>query len=219
MNGYKILEWHISCWHVDEMKKPIPLALASLGFLLGSGLAYAEDGGRPPGSFFLTAQAGLNTLVRSADFQAAPFDALPFPVGASFEYSLSRHLGLGGTVMFDQWSDYLGMFGGKWTFRLFKPSLDVTYHFWKEEPAGLDVFAGASVGYSILSVGHEVGSRYQGELKSEAHVAPFLGTNLRLRRDPAVFLGRLALTLRASWSVHGRFSGVYGAVGITYRLK
>ncbi|MDH4195986.1 MAG: hypothetical protein OEW05_01105 [Candidatus Aminicenantes bacterium] len=201
------------------MKKTVLATLAIVVFLLGPGSAFSEDSVRPNRSFVVTAQVGLNSYVKSADFQADPFDALPFPVGGSFEYAVSGNFGIGGTVMFDKWCDYLGMFGGKWTFRLFKPSFDITYHFRSEKKAGLDVFAGASVGYSILSVGNELGGRYEGRLKSEPHLAPFLGTNVRLRQNPAGFWGRLSVMVRASWSVHGRFSGVYGALGIGYRIK
>lgn len=201
------------------MKIPILLTLLFVVFLWGPGPAFSQDAAAPDRLFSLAAQVGLNSYLKAADFQADPFDAQPFPLGASFEYAVSGNLGFGGTVMFDKWCDYLGMFGGKWTFRLFKPSLDVTYHFWRANHAVLNVFAGASVGYSILSVGNELGNRYQGQLKSEPHIAPFLGTAVRFRHDPAGFWGRLSVVLKASWSVHGRFSGVYGAVGLTYRIQ
>jgi hypothetical protein len=76
------------------------------------------------GSMYVTGQFGTNSYVVTDE----PFNALPFPLGASYEVALTDNIGIGGTVVFDKWSDYLGMFGGKWTFRVFKPSLDITYH-------------------------------------------------------------------------------------------
>jgi len=172
----------------------------------------------PKGSMVVAGQIGLNTYVRTADPWADPFQAMPFPVGGSFEFFVSDHLGIGGTVMFDQWSDYLGMFGGKYTFRLFKPSFDVAYHFRPGKMDGLDLFAGTSLGYSLLSVGNELGNVYKGNLRNEPHLAPFLGTHLHFWENLSGFLGRLMLTLKVTWSVTGNFSGVYGTAGIAYRI-
>ncbi len=168
---------------------------------------------------YFTAQVGLNTYVRTADLHADPFDARPFPWGASFELLLTDHLGLGGTVMCDRWSDMLGLLGGKWTFRLIKPSLDIAYHLDTKKMDGVDLFAGASLGYSLISVGNELGHSYAGRLKSEPHLAPVIGTHLNFWKDAPGFLGRLFLTMKVLWSVSGRFSGVYGTIGLTYLMN
>ena len=201
------------------MKKAIFMPLVVLVFALKPVSASGEAGNFSKGSMYVTAQAGVNSYVATADRFAKPFDSMPFPLGASFEYSLTNNLGIGGTVMFDKWHDYLGIFGGKWTFRLFKPSLDISYHFRAEKIAGLDFVVGANLGYSILSVGNDLGNHYEGGLKNEPHLAPFLGTDLYFWENLPGFLGRLMVTLKASWSVTGNFSGVFGSVGITYRIK
>jgi len=121
--------------------------------------------------------------------------------------------------MFDKWSDYLGMFGGKWTFRVFKPSLDIIYHLNVEKMKGLGLFGGASLGYSLLSISNDLGNEYMGELKSEPHFAPFLGLRLYLWEDQPGFFNKLMITSKVYWSVTGDFSGVSGAIGITYRIK
>ncbi len=201
------------------MKKMILMALIVLGFALNAVSAFRKAGNFSKGSMYVTAQAGLNSYAATADRHAKPFDPPPFPLGGSFEFSLTNNLGIGGTVMFDSWHDYLGMFGGKWVFRLFKPSWDITYHFRTERPGGLDFVAGANLGYSLLSVGNELGNHYEGNLNSEPHLALFLGTNLYFWEGLPGFMGRLMVTLKASWSVAGDFSGLYGSVGITYRIK
>lgn len=167
------------------------------------------------GSMYVTGQIGLNSYTATAD----PFDSMPFPAGASYEFFLTDNIGLGGTVMFDKWCDYLGCFCGKFTFRVVKPSLDITYHFKTEEIKGLDFFTGANLGYSILSVSNELGNDYTGDLQSEPHVAPFLGTHLYFWEDVSGFLDKILVTLKVYWSVTGDFSGIYGTVGITYKIK
>lgn len=167
------------------------------------------------GSMYVTGQIGINSYVATDD----PFNALPFLLGASYEVALTDNIGIGSTVMFDKWSDYLGMFGGKWTFLVFKPSLDITYHFNVNKMKGLNLFTGASLGYSILSVSNELGSDYMGELKSEPHFAPFLGFHLYFWENSPGFFNKLMITSKVYWSVAGDFSGLSGAIGITYKIK
>jgi hypothetical protein len=201
------------------MKKTILASLSSLILALNPVYASRGSGLFSKGSMFLSCQFGLNTMVRTADPFAEPFDTMPFPLGAGLEAMLSDNIGVGGTVMYDQWSDYLGMFGGKWTFRLFRPSLDVVYHFKTEKIRDLDFLAGASLGWSFVSVSNILGNTYDGNLKNEACLAPFMGVNLRFWPDSPGFLGRLSLAFKAAWSVTGHFSGVYGTAGLIYRLK
>ena len=167
------------------------------------------------GSMYVTGQIGINSYVATDD----PFNTMPFPLGASYEVALTDNIGIGSTVMFDKWSDYLGIFGGKWTFRVFKPSLDITYHFNVNKMKSLNLFTGASLGYSILSVSNELGNDYMGELKSGPHFAPFLGLHLYFWENSPGFFNNLLVTSKVYWSVTGDFSGVSGAIGITYKIK
>ena len=167
------------------------------------------------GSMYVTGQIGFNSYVATDD----PFNTMPFPLGASYEVALTDNIGIGSTIMFDKWSDYLGIFGGKWTFRVFKPSIDITYHFNVKKMKGLGFFTGASLGYSILSVSNELGNDYMGELKSEPHFAPFIGFHLYFWENSPGFFNNLLVTSKVYWSVTGDFSGVSGAIGITYKIK
>lgn len=199
--------------------RKISIVVLSL-LVLALNPVWGIDGKRPypKGSMFLTGQFGLNTMIRTADRFAEPFEKLPFPLGVGLEVMLTPKIGVGGTVMYDQWSDYLGMFGGKWTFRLFRPSFDLAYHFGTERRS-LDFFAGAQLGYTFVAVSNMLGNNYDGNLKSEAHLAPFIGVNLNFWPNNRGFLGRLSVTFRAAYSLTGRFSDVYGMAGLTYRLK
>jgi hypothetical protein len=201
------------------MKKSFIVALSLLVLALYPARASDEIPPSAPGSMFLTGQIGLNTMLRTADRFADPFDTMPFPLGVGFEVMVTDHLGADGTLMYDQWSDYLGMFGGKWTFRLFRPSFDLAYHFGTEKFRGLDFFAGAQVGYTFVAVSNMLGNNYDGSLRSEAHLAPFIGVNFNFWPNSRGLLGRLSVTFKAAYSVTGRFSAIYGMAGLTYRLK
>lgn len=167
------------------------------------------------GSMYMTGQVGMNSYVATDE----PFDALPFPLGASFEVFITDNIGIGSTIMFDKWCDYLGIFGGRFTFLLFKPSFDITYHFDLKKIKGLNLFTGASLGYSILSVSNNLGNDYVGNLKSEPHFAPYLGVHFYFWEKLSGFFDNLSVTLKVYWSVIGDFSGVSGAAGISYRIQ
>ncbi len=167
------------------------------------------------GSMYATGQIGLKSYVVTAE----PFDSFPFPIGGSFVFFISDNLGLGTTIMYEKWCDYLGCYCGKFTFHIIKPSLDLIYHLDIPDIKGLSLFTGANLGYSILSVSNVLGNDYMGDLKSEPHIAPFIGTHLYFWENSSGFFSRILLTLKVSWSVIGDFSGVYGTVGITYMIR
>lgn len=166
------------------------------------------------GSMYVTAQIGLKSYVATAE----PFESFPFPIGGSFELMISDNLGLGMTIMYDKWCDYLGCYCGKFTFRVIKPSLGLAYHFDTPDIEGMNFFAGANLGYSILSVSNELGNDYWGDLKSEPHIEPFLGTHLYFWENLSGFFSRFLVTLKVSWSVTGDFSGINGTIGLTYMI-
>ena len=184
-------------------------------FALTTVSASPQDRKFSKGSVCVTGQIGLNSYVATED----PFGTMPFPVGASFEFSLSDNIGIGGTLMFDKWSDYLGCFCGKFTFLVFKPSIDFVYHFDTVRIKGLDFFVGANLGYSLLSVSNELGNDNISDLQSEPHISPFLGTHFYFWENASGLLSKILVTVKVSWSLAGDFSGVYGTVGITYKIK
>ena len=202
------------------MKKAVLLlitifVLAFFVFALNPVLASSRAKKSSKGSMYVTGQIGINSYVATAD----PFDSMPFPIGTSYEFFMTDNIAIGSTVMFDKWCDYLGCFCGKFTFRVIKPSLDITYHFKMEKIEGLDFFTGANLGYNILSISNELGNDYMGDLQSEPHIAPFLGTNLYFWENLSGFFDKILVTLKVYWSVTGDFSGVYSTVGIAYKIK
>jgi hypothetical protein len=191
------------------------LVFVFFGFILNPVSAFSQTKMFTKGSMFIMGQAESKSYVATTD----PFDTMPFPIGISYEFLLTDNIGLGGTLFYDKWSDYLGMFGGKFSFHVFKPSLDISYHLRIDRLKGLGFFSGVSLGYTLLSVNNELGNDYPGDLRSESYFAPFFGTHISFSDNPSVFLGRFFVTLKAYWSVTGSYSGITGAVGLTYRIK
>lgn len=203
-----------------EMKKTVLFSSVVIFFviaLLAPTIVSAspQDTKFSKGSVFLTAQIGLNSYAATDD----PIDQMQFPLGASCEFSLTDNIGIGGTIMYEKWSDYLGCFCGKFTFNVYKPSLDLIYHLNVGEARGLDFFTGINLGYSFVSVSNELGNEDISGLKDELHVAPLIGAHLYFWENASSFLNRVMITAKTGWSVTGDFSGVFGSLGITFKLR
>jgi len=158
----------------------------------------------PKGSLYIAGLIGINSYAATDE----PFDAMPFPLGTGFEAYIADNIAIGSMFMFDKWSDYLGVYGGKWTLQIFKPSLYITYNF--KEVKGLSFFAGANLGYNIFSISNELGNDYEGDLKSGPFFAPYIGTHLYFRENLSGFFSRLFVTLKMNWSVVDDFTSIYG---------
>lgn len=167
------------------------------------------------GSAFITAQIGLTSYAATED----PIEQMQFPLGASCEFSLTDNIAIGGTLIFDKWSDYLGCFCGKFTFKVYKPSLDLIYHLNVGEAEGLDFFMGVNLGYSFVSVSNELGNEDISGLKDEPHIAPLIGAHFYFWENASGFLNRIIITAKAGWSVTGDFSGIFGSIGVTFKLR
>jgi hypothetical protein len=205
---------------VNEMRKAAALyrlisILVFFVFALNPLSAFSQSRMFSKGSMFMTGQIESKSYVATA----TPFDSMPFPIGLSYEFLITDNIGIGSTFIYDKWCDYLEIRGGKFSFQIFKPSLDISYHFRIGKLKSFDFFSGANLGYTFLSVSNELGNDYPGDLKSEFYFAPFLGTHIYFSDDPSGFLGRFSVTLRAYWSVTGNYSGIKGAVGLTYKIK
>ncbi|UCH95879.1 MAG: hypothetical protein JSV88_03275 [Candidatus Aminicenantes bacterium] len=164
------------------------------------------------GKMLFTGQIGYIGYTGTQD----PFNTFPFPLGVNFEAGLSEHIGIGGTVFYGQWSDYLRMFCGEFKFRVIRPSLEIIYHL-NLNPAGikthpLDIFSGASLGYNFTCVRNVFGNPCNVEkIKNHLNVSAFIGIHY--------FIGKLAGTVKLYWTVNGEFSGLSGTVGITFASR
>lgn len=163
------------------MKKFLLVTL--LVFILIAGVN-AED--FEEGQKFLTGQIGLNSY------------AIPF--GGSYTMALTDNIEVGATLMVQFWGD-LGF-----SFTVITPSAEVYYHFTSLE-LPIDLFAGASLGYSIFSSNNE----YIGVFASSMYLSPLIGARYFFKEN-------LAVSLKLFFSVLGEFGGVGTLLGITYVL-
>ncbi len=169
------------------MKKFLAVALTFVfvGAFLFSGTQEFSKGDK-----FLTGQVGLNSY------------AIPF--GASYGMAINENVEVGGTVMLYFWSD------PGFSYTVISPSLDAMYHFTKLEAENVDLFAGASLGYSIFSVSSDYGT-YTGTFSSSLYLSPFVGGRY-------YFNEKTAVSLRLHFAVSGTVTGVGGLLGVTFKM-
>lgn len=177
------------------MKTKMIMGILVLG--LFSVFSFAGENEFSKGSWFVTPQLAL--------YEYAP------NFGASVEYGLTENIGIGGTLMMAFWSDRGS--GWKISQSLITPSVDGYYHFTKIKAEKFDVYAGASLGYSIYSWSWDApGSSWSDASGSDLFLSPFGGARY-------YFSNKIAATLNLHFSILGDFSGIGGEVGITFRLK
>ena len=197
-------------------KNYIRIYLSVLMIISAALLAFPamDESGQGEPEFYLFAHIGLGSYAVTE----TPQEKLPFPVEAGFEYMVTNRFGIGGFITYDRWKDILGMYGGRYIFHMVRPSLDVLYHL-TPRTGLVDVFSGARLGYTFVSVSNELGNPYMGSLNSEIYIGPFLGARLRILKPGSSPLKRIDLDFRLSWSVFGDFSGLNGSAGLTFGFR
>jgi hypothetical protein len=131
--------------------------------------------------------------------------------GASLEYGLNENIGVGGTIMFASWGD--DIWGNRLSQTLITPSVEAYYHFIKLDVDKLDLFAGASLGFSIYSFKWDVPGMEGGDVgTSNLFLSPVVGGRY-------YFSEKIAASLKLYISILGNWAGVGGVAGITVVLK
>jgi hypothetical protein len=149
------------------------------------------------GSVFITPQVALYTYAPN--------------FGASLEIALTENIGIGGSIMFALWSEK--NLGVKISESLITPSVDAYYHFTKIAVKKLDLFAGASLGFSIYSWSRDFAGDDWGDVGSSGlYLTPFVGGRYYLNKKFAVCL-RLNVTAIGDWA------GIGSVLGVTIKVK
>lgn len=144
-----------------------------LSLMLVSALTFSADNFEKGGKY-VTPQIGLNSWA--------------IPIGASYGIGFTENIEIGGTVM-------AYFFDG---ISVIVPSADAMYHF-TELDLPVDLFGGASLGYTIYSGGGDM------------FLTPFLGARY-------FFKDNLAVSFKAYFSILGTYKGVGGFLGVTLVL-
>lgn len=177
------------------MKKNL-LIVALLSLVLS---ASAAEPYFTKGTQVVTPQVGLNSYA--------------IPVGVSFEYGVTENIGIAGSLMFQTWSEDMGMWG-KISETIITPSVEGAYHFTDLDVEKLDVFAGLSLGYSIYSwkwKDNDLGD-WGDSGSSGLYLTPFAAARYYFNQKTAVML-------KLYYSVIGDFNGVGFVAGVSFKLK
>jgi len=131
------------------------------------------------------------------------------PVGANFEYGLSKHIGIGGTAMLWWWTSQ------DWANSLIGLSFDGAYHFTGLDVKKLDLFVGAGLGFSLYNYtwkDSNSGDIKGGSGSSGLYLKPFIGARYYFNRKTAIFC-RLYFQFMGDWE------GAGGIIGVSFKLK
>ena len=164
-------------------------------------------------SWVLFVQTGINAHTATEN----PFERFPSMV-LGFEAGLGGRLGIGGSLLYTKWSDYLGLFCGKFSFHTFRPSLDLSYHFFVTEQNTIDLFGGTSLAYNLIRTVNELDNQCQGGPKNHLNVSLFLGSRFFLFSKAQGILKKIAVSLKLSWILNGDFSGLYALAGLALAI-
>ena len=170
------------------MIKKLSVLLGAL--LVVAGLASAATPVFNMNGFYLTPQLGLASWGGSV------------PFGVNGEYAVTKNIGIGGTAMFQFWSD--SGVSESWIML----SAEGYYHF-DINVENLDLYVGAGLGYGIYSVS---GTLLSGSGSSGLILEPLAGVRY-------YFSPKIAVSLRLTGSVVGGYTGFGGAIGVTFVLK
>ena len=174
------------------MKKLFVIVVLVLA--LGAGLATAGPAEFSKGNFFLTPQVGF-----------ASWGGGVFPFGVNAEYAVSENVGLGGSVMYQGWTEELG------SVSLISFAFQANYHFIKLDASKFDLYAGAELGYGLYNITYDSGFSSGISGSSGFILAPVLGGRYFL--SPTV-----ALSLRLTGSLVLR-PGFGATVGVSFKLS
>ena len=174
------------------MKRQI--VIAALVFVVGVGLASAGPTEFAKGNFFLTPQVGF-----------ASWGGGVVPFGVNAEYAVSENIGVGGSVMYQGWTEEsLG------SVSLLTFAVQANYHFIKLEASKIDLYAGAELGYGLYNVTYNAGISSGISGASGLVLAPVVGGRYFL--SPTI-----ALSLRLTGSLVLR-PGFGATAGVSFKL-
>lgn len=166
------------------------LGILVAALLLLTGLASAVTPVFNWQGFYLTPQVALASWGGS------------IPFGLNAEYGVTKNIGVGGTAMFQFWNDE-GV-SESWIMI----SAEGYYHI-DVNVEKLDLYVGAGLGYGIYSIS---GTLLNGSGASGLILEPLAGVRY-------YFSPKIALSVRLTGSVVGSYTGVGGAIGVTFVLK
>ena len=170
------------------------LMIAALVLALGASLAVAGPAEFSKGNFFLTPQVGF-----------ASWGGGVVPFGVNAEFAISNNVGLGGSVMYQGWTEEFG------SVSLISFAFQANYHFIKLDASKFDLYAGAELGYGLYNVSYDSGYSSGISGASGLVLAPVLGGRYFL--SPTI-----ALSLRLTGSLVLR-PGFGATVGVSFKLS
>lgn len=184
------------------------LCLVLLVLLVAAGFRQLES------SSWLGLDVGLGEYTATEK----PFAAFPL-VQVGFHRAVFKSWRLGATLGYARWSDYLNMYGGKFTFACLRPAVELTFLFPALLSSVVTSLAGVGLGYNAYRIRNALGNAYPGGLKDHVFFSTFAGADFSLGEKGRGIARNVFLSARLRWNVSGDFSGLRGALGLGVKLR
>jgi hypothetical protein len=148
-----------------------------------------------------------------------PFDVFPH-VGFGLDVKITKHFSLGGYIFYSQWSDYLGLYCGRYDFEVIRPSLELTYSLPVVRNETLNLIGGIGFSYNFISIENELGNECPEDLKNHVSVSPFIGYYLYLIDNKSGLIKSSGVSVRLLTKcytiINGDFSGFQLMFGLGF---
>ncbi|MCX6567124.1 MAG: hypothetical protein NTW38_12030 [Candidatus Aminicenantes bacterium] len=174
------------------MKRIVLVTVLALAVLAGTAAAGTKEFWK--GGIYVTPQIGFSSWGGS------------LPLGVSGEYGVTENIGVGGSVMGQFWSEEF------WKVSLITIAAEANYHFTKLDADKVDLYAGAGLGYSVVSVSYNTGYSSGSAAASGLSLYPLVGGRYW-------FSPKIAASLKLYGYLVGSYTGFGGAIGVTFVLS
>lgn len=161
----------------------------------------------------ISGYSGLNPYDATGD----PMKSFPY-FKVAFEYGLDKTFGIEGAISYSRWSDYLGLYSGKYTFTVVEPSICMVLHLFPSAEL-FDYFFKFGISYNFFRVKNEIENPYEGNLKNKFAACLGTGFNVFFFHKAKNALKNLGLSIVILYSGNISFDGISLLAGLSYRVK
>ncbi|MFW6128772.1 MAG: hypothetical protein ACOC6P_00810 [Candidatus Aminicenantaceae bacterium] len=151
----------------------------------------------------------------------SPFDVFPH-MGFGLDAKITKRFSLGWHIFYSQWSDYLGLYCGRYDFEVLRPSLELIYSLQVQNKT-LNLIGGIGFSYNFVSIENELCNECPEDLGNHMSVSPFIGYYLYLIDSQSGLIKSSCISVRLSTKcyiiLNGDFSGFQVMSGLGFGFK
>jgi len=147
----------------------------------------------------------------------APFDVSPH-FGFGLDIRLTKKFSLGGYIFYSKWSDYLGMYCGKFNFKVIRPSLELSYSLPVVNKKTFHLLGGVGLSYNFIDIKNELGNECPLELENHFSISPFAGYYLYLIDKKSGLIKSSSISMRLFTKCYAILNGDFSGIQLMFGL-